>query len=641
MIHNHLNSQYLSSEGFVHVLLAYIQHDAEWLCDFALGKAKRRRVSRTTYNVNRVADLWHTPWGVMLQDEGLRDNQSRASKKFRLRFRVSYPLFLYIVQRCEEVQLFGITKIPSEFRVLVSLRILARGNCADDIFEMSGIAESTVNYMFHQFTQAFVKAFYDEFVHFPSTDAELDEVATSYEQLGFPGACGSMDVTHVRLGKCPHGLKVLATGKEGFPTLAFQAICAPNRKILYCSTPYLGSYNDITITANDVFCQRIQEDILDGVRYKIVGEDGIPRWTTGGYLIVDGGYQPVSWLMNPFSSGCSADEKRWSEWLESVRKDIECTFGILKARFRLFDMPLRFHRFSDIEYAWKSACILHNMNITYNGNDLADWERNINWSYLDPDFDTLEGNQVLGDDIALMNDYYEEEASSHRYRRPLGHQQRIVTDNTESGSEFHGRNTYHYYDKRQQLVGHFNVMFKLGLVKWPRRSGVATRLLMRIPKVDMRNMERTRHALYARNSDLSRAVLPGYDPTVGEGLFSHYAYHKGDVIAQFQGVVMTRDEYDTDVMENATGGYSITLTRQRVLQSYHARFNGDCIASLANSATHCLNTSTGLPAINNCKITRNNNDVIKLICDRQYIAPHTELCWDYGGDYQFPPPVPV
>jgi hypothetical protein len=34
-----------------------------------------------------------------------------------------------------------------------------------------------------------------------------------------------------------------------------------------------------------------------------------------------------------FASG--EDDIRWNKWLESMRKDIERVFGILKARFRI------------------------------------------------------------------------------------------------------------------------------------------------------------------------------------------------------------------------------------------------------------------------------------------------------------------
>lgn len=646
MIHNHLNSNFRSQEGIRNLIVNYIEQDGDSFYDYVAvdeGRRRRRRVRRTSFNVNDIEELWRTPWGLMLQHESLLDTTSHIHDRFIRRFRVSFTMFNYIVQRCRMANMFPKAKIPIEFRLLITFRILARGSCADDIFEMSGIAENTVNFIFHEVTSAFAENFYEEFIKYPS-DEDLEVVSRCYEELGFPGACGSMDATHVRLGKCPAAYRVLATGKEGYPTLAFQAICSPNRKILYCSDPYLGSYNDITITANDELCRSIQAGLLDRVKYKVTGTDGIPKWVRGGYLIVDGGYSTASWLMNPFSSGCSADEKRWSEWLESVRKDIECTFGILKCRFRLFDMPLRLHRFEDIHNAWKMACILHNMLITYAGNDLQDWERSLNWAFIDPNYDTVEDNGIEREELTQMNDYFEEEGIRMFTRRARGFGQHVPVayDTTPDGNEFKGSNIYDYYDKRKLLVDHFNFHYKLGLVKWPRRSGVAVRLCMRIPKVDMRLLERTRYALYVRNSDLLLQGLPqDVDPRIGEGLFSHYGYSKGDVIAEFVGDVMTRAEYDDDAERNAAGGYCVALPRGNVLQCYHARWHGDCISSLANCANNCLNVTTGLSAINNCKITVSNRNVVKLVSNREYIRPHTELLWDYGRDFEYPLPLPL
>ena len=166
MIYKHLCSPYLSTEVILQIIADYIQVDANRYV--AQEDGKRRRFSRTQYNVNNVEDLWNTPWGVMLQDDDLLNNHSRASKRFRRRFRVSYPIFLYMVRRCKDLEVFGTTKIPYEMRILIGLRILGRGNCADDIFELSGIAESTVNTIFHQFTEVFVHHFYDEYISFPS-----------------------------------------------------------------------------------------------------------------------------------------------------------------------------------------------------------------------------------------------------------------------------------------------------------------------------------------------------------------------------------------------------------------------------------------------------------------------------------------
>ncbi len=116
---------------------------------------------------------------------------------------------------CDQRNIFCSSRsIPIEFKILVGLRILGRGNCADDVEEMSEIPESSCNFIFKQFVNGFADSFFDEYVYFPE-GAELDAVMKTYEQMGFPLAAGSMDCTHVRLGKCPEGFKILCTGGVG------------------------------------------------------------------------------------------------------------------------------------------------------------------------------------------------------------------------------------------------------------------------------------------------------------------------------------------------------------------------------------------------------------------------------------------
>ncbi|CAM9886393.1 unnamed protein product, partial [Ascophyllum nodosum] len=50
-----------------------------------------------------------------------------------------------------------------------------------------------------------------------------------------------------------------------------------------------------------------------------------------------------------------------SRRVESVRKDIECCFGIIKGRWRLFKGGILFNTREKIDNAWFTACILHNM----------------------------------------------------------------------------------------------------------------------------------------------------------------------------------------------------------------------------------------------------------------------------------------
>ncbi|CAN0385517.1 unnamed protein product, partial [Laminaria digitata] len=81
--------------------------------------------------------------------------------------------------------------------------------------------------------------------------------------------------------------------------------------------------------------------------------------------------------MPPIKTHNTIAEHNWSRRVESVRKDIECCFGRLKGRWRLFKKGILFGSREKIDNAWFTACILHNMLHKKNGLDemeeVSDW----------------------------------------------------------------------------------------------------------------------------------------------------------------------------------------------------------------------------------------------------------------------------
>jgi hypothetical protein len=55
----------------------------------------------------------------------------------------------------------------------------------------------------------------------------------------------------------------------------------------------------------------------------------------GSYLLVDNGYLCWSTTTPPTKLPLSQKELCYSKWLESMPKDVECTFGILKTGAQL------------------------------------------------------------------------------------------------------------------------------------------------------------------------------------------------------------------------------------------------------------------------------------------------------------------
>lgn len=104
----------------------------------------------------------------------------------------------------------------------------------------------------------------------------------------------------------------------------------------------------------------------------------------GVYVICDGGYITDPAFMCPMAARYKSQDVYWSEWLESVRKDVECCFGTLKNRFQILLKAMEFHEVKFIEKKIHMCCILHNMILTVNGLDIQSWVDEEVWKNLNP-----------------------------------------------------------------------------------------------------------------------------------------------------------------------------------------------------------------------------------------------------------------
>jgi len=88
----------------------------------------------------------------------------------------------------------------------------------------------------------------------------------------------------------------------------------------------------------------------------------------------------MRWRIFQFPYKFSSDHNRlrWSKTLESIRKDVECTFGIMKRRFRILRTPVEYRQPVRIEQLFKTCCHLHNRLLVHDGLDTigdleSDW----------------------------------------------------------------------------------------------------------------------------------------------------------------------------------------------------------------------------------------------------------------------------
>ena len=134
-----------------------------------------------------------------------------------------------------------------------------------------------------------------------------------------------------------------------------------------------STWNDKTVVLFDDFLMSIKDDILSDNEFILYERDGdgniVAVTYKGVWIVVDNGYLTWSTTIPPFKRCSLVKELRWSQWLESMRKDVECTFGILKKRWTILDKGVQAKKIENADLVWKTCCALHNMLLDIDGYD--------------------------------------------------------------------------------------------------------------------------------------------------------------------------------------------------------------------------------------------------------------------------------
>ena len=100
---------------------------------------------------------------------------------------------------------------------MAALRILARGAGFDAFEEVAGHDKETQRRFFHKWMAWLSENVVDRYVFWPTSTEDVERNCRAYAKLGFLGAVGSVDATHVAWDKAPAAYQSLYVGKEGYP----------------------------------------------------------------------------------------------------------------------------------------------------------------------------------------------------------------------------------------------------------------------------------------------------------------------------------------------------------------------------------------------------------------------------------------
>jgi hypothetical protein len=148
-------------------------------------------------------------------------------------------------------------------------------------------------------------------------------------------------------------------------------VSSHTKRILGVAGPFYGTWNDKTIARLDPNILKLREGgDLHKKEWTWQDSSGAVHNETDLYYICNGGYHFWPCLICPFKDQIDGSiEQKWSALLESLHKDVECVFSILKKLFQILKHASRFHRMEDIGNIFRKCCILHNMLLEWDGYD--------------------------------------------------------------------------------------------------------------------------------------------------------------------------------------------------------------------------------------------------------------------------------
>lgn len=290
---------------------------------------KRRRTRTERPRRNYKQSPWYVEY-IVDADNLWNDPDNDYGKMFKQRFFLNKAQVIEVASAVKEANIWtdgndavGRSQCPIELLVLASLRILTRNWTYCCCNESTWCSKPVIRAFFKKFVKWFSGEIFDTFVKMPDpTQDAVNHNGYEYTKAGIPGTIGSIDCVHIRLWNCPASLRQFATGKEKYPSRAYEVMVNHRKLILNVSIGFYGSITDTTIVRFDGGMIKVKSGLYNDCEFQLYNSEGVLEETIKGvHTINDNGYDEAVFMMEPTKSGAKSNvEKAWSKMIESLRK---------------------------------------------------------------------------------------------------------------------------------------------------------------------------------------------------------------------------------------------------------------------------------------------------------------------------------
>ena len=259
----------------------------------------------------------------------------------------------YFRQRSDAAGKLGFSPLH---KCTIAMRMLAYGTCADMWDENLRIAETTIIECLNKFCEGVIAIFAKKYLRRPNND-DIHRLLQVGEARGFPGMLGSLDCMHWQWKNCPVAWKGQFTrGDYKKATVILEAVASHDLWIWHAFFGAAGSNNDINVLNQSTLFTEVLQGRAPEVQFMVNGNQ-----YNMGYYLTDGIYPEWATFVKSVPRPLSAKDKLFADKQAGVRKDVECAFGVLQARFAIIRNPARMWEREALSQIMYTCIILHNM----------------------------------------------------------------------------------------------------------------------------------------------------------------------------------------------------------------------------------------------------------------------------------------
>lgn len=183
--------------------------------------------------------------------------------------------------------------------------------------------------------------------------------AQRYSEIcNLPNCMGSCDGKHIRI-KCFRNTGSRNINYKGFFSIVLMAVADADGMFIVIDVGDLGRNSDGAVFRHSSFGKLLKQGNLH-----VPNPTHLPRDKNTEpfpyYLVGDEAFPLLPYLMRPFPKRVLTDARRIFNFrLSRGRKSVECAFGMLTSKFRVFEGPISCNEECAVAIV-KAACALHN-----------------------------------------------------------------------------------------------------------------------------------------------------------------------------------------------------------------------------------------------------------------------------------------